>query len=466
MKRITINVLILLLVVSYIYSQEICKIGMQYKISTDPNWAEGYPVVTNVLYNSSAYISGVKVGDIITGINGIETKNLDNEQINQLLHSKSNDKLLDIQNIGYKKQLLLIKECHRVDVISEEQLTQAFALYSLRDAYDIMITYPITTNVGNENFSFENVKTYSFIQSNKGDSVQDSLIYNKISNILDRKGLRVDNVYPDVKIDIFYEIKPNQEYIANSGVKGYSYRYNFATQSIDKVPIMDIGTPINMAKYTISFGLSIIDNISYKHNIVWSSHIYDLLSNTIPITYYANNVLPLMLRSFPFVVQQVYPKYVFSKRHYNYTGIRYKTGTLNYVAVVDNNSIAYKCGIRSGDIVRKINGIPINNTNSDSIKDSYIKFLKGTNEYRNPFYSFDSNGLKDCRYWDNNKFVDISKVFVTDKYDTPFSYLFFFRRYINPTDNRNLIFEIERNGQIYTVILPPEELNYVNIIIQ
>ena len=42
-----------------------------------------------------------------------------------------------------------------------------------------------------------------------------------------------------------------------------------------------------------------------------------------------------------------------------------------------------------------------------------------------------------------------------DKYASVFSYLFFFRPYINETEQTELIFEIERRGETYTLSIAP-----------
>ena len=57
--------------------------------------------------------------------------------------------------------------------------------------------------------------------------------------------------------------------------------------------------------------------------------------------------------------------------------------------------------------------------------------------------------------WQENSYSSIRKALNKEKYASVFSYLFFFRPYINDTKQTELIFDIERNGETYTLSLTP-----------
>lgn len=464
MKKVLITIFFILSLCLYSNAQEICLTGLKYQKSDNHNWGYSMPVVTDVIYDSPAQKANIKVGDIILSIDNIETKGLSINQINQLIQSNETNKIIKIRNLSGIKDILLTRECHISNSISEEQIARAFSFYSLRDVYDRLVMYPIKFR-SDENYDFTKVKTFSFANQNDVTDT-DKTIFGVIANILKASGLKQTDSVPDVWVDIFYKLdenKNNTSDIENT----YTYRYNFATEDMDRLPIFNIGTPPTFAEYTISFGINIFSG-NNKGNIVWTSKSEDLLFDEIPMDYYACSVLPLMLRGFPFIEKSEYPTYLFNKRKYNYTGIRFQSGDLGHIVEVDDNSPAYMAGIKPGDNVLSINGISLSKVKKDGTTKSYIKFIKETDRYRLPLkFAFrDANGVAACRYWDDTKKKDIADVFVRNKYDTPFSYLFFFRDYINPNGDKEIIFEIERNGSTYSVVVNPKIKSYTNISIK
>lgn len=461
MKKILINIFIIICCGIYTQAQEVCQIGLKYQKSDNKNWGLSMPVVTDVVNESPAYKANIKVGDIILSVDNIETKSLTTNQINQLLQSDESHKIVRVKNLSGIKEVLLTKKCHLANSVSEEQLSRAFSFYSLRDVCDRMVMYPIKSK-SEVDFDFTNVKTFAFAnQENNTDT--DNTIFGVISDILKSSGLKQSDTNPDILVDIFYKLDENKDALQDVELT-YTHRFNFATSDMDRLPILNIGSPSNFGKYTISFGVNILAGAK-KNNIVWTSKAEDLLFESIPMSYYACSVLPLMFRGFPYIEKSEYPTYLFSRRKYNYTGIRFESGNISHVVEVDDLSPAYKAGIKPGDNVIAINGIRLSKTNQEDITKAYIKFIKETDRYRLPLeFAFrDANGVAACRYWDDNKKKDIADVFVKNKYYTPFSYLFFFRDYVNPNGDKDIVFEIERNGSVYSVIVTPEIKNYTNI---
>lgn len=466
MKRSLFNILLIVFFAISLNAQEICNIGLKYQKSNNKNWGFSMPVVTDVVYESPAHKANIKVGDIILSIDNIETQTLTIGQINQLLQSKDTHKIIRVKNISGVRDILLTKQCHIANSVSEEQLARAFSFYSMRDVCDRLVMYPIKFQ-SDVNFDFGKIKTFAFV---KHDSITetDNTIMSVINNMLISKGLNGDNVKPDALIDIFYSIKEkNPDSISDEMEETYTCRFNFATQDMDRLPILNIGSPSDLGRYTVSFGVKVM-SATGKNAVIWTAKSEDLCFDSIPMTYYACSVLPLMFRGFPYIEKPEFPTYLFNKRRYNYTGIRFEAGNINHVVEVDDFSPAYNAGIKPGDNIVSINGIDITNTNQKDITQSYIKFIKETDRYRLPLeYSFrDANGLASCRYWDDKNKNDIANIFVNNKYNTPFSYLFFFRDYINPEGAKGIVFKIERNGNEYPVIVSPILKDYTNISIK
>ena len=88
----------------------------------------------------------------------------------------------------------------------------------------------------------------------------------------------------------------------------------------------------------------------------------------------------------------------------------------------------------------------------------YLNFISDTNRYRDSKQSASSDvqGGAGVSYWDKSNYANIHKAFDQDKYATFFSYLFSFRPYINETEHRELILEIQRGTSTYTLTLHPE----------
>ena len=461
-KRFYIILALLSLALGIQAQDNICRYSMQYQISTDANWGFKYPVITNIEPFGAASRSSLSLGDIIEKIDAIPTRGLSENQINQLLENKDKAHILSIRNTQGRRDVYLQSECHSRNSIGELELANAFSYYSLRDYNDRRLLYPIKidTKENIEPDAFDNINTFSFAGLN--NSYIDTNISREIARLFRAKGMReTDSEQSDMIINFYYTLQDNEKVETSDDIKKYTYRYDFANKEMRKFPILSIGVPFQFAKHKINFGISIfVPKISKEP--IWTANIEDLLSETLPIYEYASTNIALMLRHFPFVYSKSFHTYKFSKRHYNYTGIRYSTSNLAHISEVDDDSPAYKSGIRAGDDIISINGIRFNQTDPAIISENYVKFVKETSKYRS--YGEDTfvnaNGIGGNSFWSETHFNTLAEIFSDNKYNTPFAYLFFFRPYINATNNKDLVFEVEREGKIYSVIVRAEERDY------
>lgn len=467
MKRIFVSIVVFLSLIFVLYSQNIYKLGFSFEISNDKNWGDGRPVITNVYLNSLLIHNYISPGDIVMKINEIDTKGLSIVQVNELLKNNDTQVLIEIKNIYGVKSLILKKDCYMSESISEEQLANAFSFYSLKDVNDRIVKYPIEYKKYNY-FSFIDNNRFSIAKStNLNTTYGDKIIDSTLIKLLKNKGFIQDDESPDLMVEIYYDISREVNSVESNNTE-YKYidRYNFDTRNMDKTPILEFNDNIkSMGPYTIKFGVNIID-VKNRHS-VWTAEINEQLSNSMDIVVYAKYLLPVMFRSFPYT--SLSNVYHIKKRHYNYTGIYYKLDNFSRIISVDDNSPAYLSGIRAGDEVVSINGIPINTSDQFKIKEQYVSFLKKTDKYRLPItQSFvDANGLFDCRFWDPDKYNDISNAFEANLKNMPFSYLFLFNLYINDTGNNGgIVFTIKRNKKLYSVLVKPQEVDYTDIIIE
>ena len=157
-----------------------------------------------------------------------------------------------------------------------------------------------------------------------------------------------------------------------------------------------------------------------------------------------------MLQSFPFATSSTPSTYTEETHRYLYTGILYDSRDLRRIVDVEEGSPAFSAGLRVGDKVLRINGKPLTPTSVAELSARYRDFLDDTYRYRT------AEAVRpEQAPWQENSYSSIRKALNKEKYASVFSYLFFFRPYINDTKQTELIFDIERNGETYTLSLTP-----------
>ena len=119
------------------------------------------PVITGVAPYSSAERAGITQSDIITEIEGINTKNLSASEIEILLNPVGKrDIELTLSNFkNPARQVILRKECKPANAISEEQLAAAFCMYSLETTSERRFVCPFKTTSVNDTVQFSSFKT-------------------------------------------------------------------------------------------------------------------------------------------------------------------------------------------------------------------------------------------------------------------------------------------------------------------
>ena len=89
MKRIVLSILLLFAFLTG-YAQNrsasICRLGFTYDISQSNNWGKFKPVITGVIPYSSAELAGIKQGDIVEAIDGVQSAEVSPQEIAQLLN--------------------------------------------------------------------------------------------------------------------------------------------------------------------------------------------------------------------------------------------------------------------------------------------------------------------------------------------------------------------------------------------
>lgn len=445
-------------------------IGLEYQRIENSTTHSNRPLILTIVPYSPADKAGLKVGDIIESINGKSTTSLKDGEINSIFQATTSSKngiTLEVSNFGYNSisRTLYPQMLYR-NQISEESLVDAFAFYSLEDASARKIIYPFTTT-GDSDTSYENLHYFSFTPSASQASTSDNAsIVKMLASEFQKKGLVSDDSKAQIYIDYYYTIAHNPHYkegVKASDAQKSSFRYNFATHSLQRFPLLNVGGSRDIAPFILTFGITIFD-ATQANLVIWNSEAVEFLTDEIPIVDYVQMAIPAMLMQFPLVRYNSNMQLKAVDKNFYYTGVIFDTGDMSRISQVLKDSPAEKAGLRSGDFIIAINGKSMNN--ATELTKAYQDFVKESIYYRDETTMFtDYKGIRGCRYWDKEDYDKVRKLFNKKKFKTVFSYLFAFRPYISSESESfgKIYFDINRGGVPQTIVVSPE-LRYASFI--
>ncbi len=463
MKKIALSILLLCATLSsqaQDNNTNICRVGFTYDISQNIHWGMHKPVITDVTPYSSAELAGVKTGDIIETIDGINTIDVTPDEVVELLNQAGKDEVvLTLSNLGIAhKQVTIKKECKKVNSITEEQLAQAFNMYSLETTNERDFTCPFKTTTTADTVDFARFKTFAFSTIDENNRELEASINNSIKKELEKKGMEQNTTEPDVLIQTFYYFDKNPNYIGANVIqieKQPIYRYNFTTNKMAAFPFLASSAAEAEAEYLLQFGFRLIDQKEVPGRILWECESNEMLENSFKMEEYANIHVPLMLMQYPYMKYNRNASYLVSQKTYNYTGISYDIDRLESVVKVERNSPAYEAGLRAKDVIVKINDNKMDYS-AEEFTAGYKTFITNTMKYRDPKTQFtDANGFKRCMFWDPFNYIKVADALQSNNNIGAFSYLYYFTPYVNTTGNNSCIFEIKRGKEKMEIIVRP-----------
>lgn len=472
-KRLLSSLCICLFVLG-IYAQPIdktCYFGFTYEVSQNPRWGFGEPVVTSVDPNSNAAKAGLKVGDIIMEINRKATYLRHYELLSSwLFDDTSRSVSFTIRNLNNSfKEIFISRYCRGVDGVTEEELADWFSLYNVQGNNKQSFVLPLVVSA-HPDVDFSNYYTYNFVFKNKKTSELDDYIIHQIERNLNQKGLSRDTKDPDILIQFYYSYSPNQNYVPNEVAEETvgEWRFDASLNKMEKVPVAPRTDNINSSyiKGRIEFGFQFFENkyiTEGKNTQIFDAHMTEYVVGNYSLESYCQIHLPLMLAVYPYQTPAEQVKYLVDFKEFYYTGLVFNRNDLKVIENVDDDSPAYKAGIRTGDEVLSVNNIPFGMNYYDT-KSAYAAFMGATMQLRNSTAGFFNEQVGDFSYpWDDKKSGKISKEFRNKKYATGFSYLFSFGRFINSKPPRQLSFLIKRRGVIFIFYVTPEYRKSANL---
>ncbi len=434
-------------------SDQVCRIGMQYQISYNEHWGANRPVIITVEPGSAADVAGLKPGDVIEKVAGKATASLDEVDFQKLLIS-GNTTRLEVSDLSGTKQITLGRDCQSRYILSERQLARSFSFYSLQDASDRRIVRPYKVKTSTK-ADFTNLRTYSFAASSPDNEEIDIAVYKEVGKYLSAMGMKETLNNPDVIVDCYYLFDNNKLFTSfNSSAPHNSWQYSPRDKKMISIPIMPAGTQEINAPYVIQLGVRLI-NARNNLQIFWQCESNDFLSTPLELAEYARYNVPLMMMEFPFIRYRENPTFRLRSQRYFYTGLYYQANDLSLVAAVDPDSPAAKAGLKAGDRIISINGIPAL-SGSEEYSSAYKEFIKKSMKYRTEEDTFtDANGLAGCRYWSPKNYEKIARMMAQPKYKPAFAYLFFFRSYVNDQQITSCVFQVQRDGMPESILVQP-----------
>ncbi len=467
--KLNISIFIILLLFiskSYSYNNEItCNLGFIFEISEDKSWGYQEPVIVEITAGSPAERAGLKLNDIILSVNQNGTYLKSYQTVLSWFDLQESQITLAIRNFEHSfKEVTFAKDCRSSNAISEAQLAPVFAFYSLEDVQNRRFLMPVKT-ITNENALFHNYRTFGFAVSDDTTKEFDERINAIFKRALTDKGLEYSPDDPDFIIQTYYNFQSNPLYKENSSTYG-SYqavwRYDTRNNRFVKLPLYNPseGVRVDDIAYELQFGFRFYDRRFMnpgEMTLIWDSETNERLESFYSLTDYLEMNLPLILMKFPYVGNRTFATFQVKYLKYNYTGINFDMNDLKTVVSVDLSSPAALAGIRSGDMVLNIQGQNFDHNSSQSLTEGYRRFISETMEFRdsNTRYT-DSNGFKDCMFWNISDYNKISTAISNNKrYKAAFSYLFNFNQYVDWNTPVSINIEIKRGDDILNFAVAP-----------
>jgi hypothetical protein len=438
----------------------LCRTGFTCEISQSANWGKGKPVITAIYPYSPAELVGLKVNDIIESVDGIPVTDIKAEDIPGLLNpAEKNEIVLTITNIETSdRQVVVRKECKRNDAITEDQLASAFAMYSLESTSERLFTCPFQTRTTNDTIDFAFFRTFAFSPIDEDNQKLEEAINGYIEKELRKKGLTFNAADPDMIVQTFYYYKKNPNYKGENKVmtdKQPVYRYDLALNRMQKFPFLSYAAAEAEAQYLLQLGFRFIDQRFTQGRLLWECEANEMLESPFRLENYAQTHIPLMCMQYPYAKYNRNVQFRINRKAYNYTGISYDINRLEQVMSVDPNSPARTAGIIARDVIERIDSHFLNHT-AEEFTAAYKQFITNTIKYRDQKTLFtDANGFQFCMYWDKLNYTQIAETIQNPKNMAPFSYLYKFAPYVNPSGVNACTFYIKRGKEKTELVIRP-----------
>lgn len=456
---------LLLLCIAFLFAaQAEGRWGFSYERSAEVAWGLGHPVLTSVDPYSPASRAGFRVGDVLLRVEGQGTELMSDQALEQLLSAAGEGVQVELQRLGEQAPFscLLVapeQEASMRAFLSEDDLARGFAYLSLRDMVELEITYPFHYKVVNEPW-LAGRKTFSLAVAEMSLRGEAEEIFLLLKQLLEQKGLRYVSQGGDLRLDFAYSLEPTGQ----RAVKPYyCYLPSLEDRALERLPLLPIGVGVEEAAYKLNLEVSLYE--ADRNRELWGVQAAELLSEAMQMADYARVALPVMLYGFPYCPMRDYPHYKYSLASYSWTGLLLDPENWGQVRDVVHGSPAYEAGLRAGDQLLEINGMPLLGGDPKALTGSYISFLSQAEPLREPEqYALMAAPFRGARFWKEGVASELWGLL--SRADTPIPFVYLFSHsssWATPKARGAISCKVLRDGEQYRVSITPLGRSYVQI---
>ncbi|MBE0539540.1 MAG: DUF4136 domain-containing protein [Ignavibacterium sp.] len=380
MKNIFLLILTTIFNITTCFSQvgiiENSYIGVQTKINNDRQYLK----ITYCDPGSIADISGLKAGDCIYLIDDIKISDLENPA-GHLRNPAVSFLKLTIGRFGktdfFEVNIPQISISTDLNNYITEGNLYASATRSKADESKFSIEF--LHDASKDMFKY---KTYDFEFTSIEESLQEKILFSQLEGQLNELGLKRSLEKPDLLIILSFfsgqteQYVPPQQIISTRIKNTYNWYWGVIT-----VPITESTTEEGYTKvtYLTTLNLKFLDASEIEGSktppVVWSGFVSETAIKKTLLTDRCKDFFRQMLYQFPEVWQpNSKPYYPF---HYAYTGLIFKKDDIRTIGDVIPGSPADKAGIKKGDVIKTIWGMPLANRHN-----KYSNIVKYQGEIR------------------------------------------------------------------------------------
>ncbi|MDR1198211.1 MAG: DUF4136 domain-containing protein [Prevotellaceae bacterium] len=378
-RNLKVLMLLFFLLPVSLFAQKNGKTGFIF-VNGNSNWGKDYKVIYYVdpLHVKS---NSLKIGDIITHVDGVSTYQIDNAKFTNLCRGEvGSEAEFTVLRMGNPNPVK-VRITRKLDEGYPAELDYALKIIDMNWKSNDLSGWKIIHSGSNNQYQalsdreidFFNYRTFDFEYTSQKQPLEEKNLAAVVEKILESKGLTRDRENPDMLVLLDFFSDKKEQYIPPTEQIQTRYRthYNVFTKRYESRQYISSSTEGDYTKTEYLTSLDIIfmdakkakDGNSNVPPVIWSASYENISYNKPVILSEAQNCYPVMLNFYPFVGWQ----YDFA---YCDWGIYVDTKYSKTIAKVLPNSFAEKIGLQKDDIIQLINFV-----NFQKMKDPSITSL-------------------------------------------------------------------------------------------
>ena len=379
-------------------------IGCILQVSNDNQFIK----VSRVFQGSTADMAGLKAGDHIIGIDGVNVREIRNP-ISHIKGVRGTNVKLAIARYG--KAGILEGNVPRISVpLSDESryVTEgelATKIYTNDYSEHRQMVQSSMAVLDDEDINIFNYRSYDFEYTSAQDPLLEKELFKEVADQLNTMGLKRNQNNPDMLIVMSSysgskeHYNPPQQIISTRISTAYDWYWGFVPIPITESTTQEGYTEVT---YLYSISLKFLDAHKIGHTklppVIWSGSVSQASNKRSNLVDKSGDLFTLLLYQFPTVWIPNSEYYLLL--HYTYTGIIYDLNDMRTIADVIPGSPAATAGIQKGDEIINIFNSKVPDKYTDAGKDQWSYMTSGNNNGLR--YLFIMSNLKYKPYMQKN----------------------------------------------------------------